>query len=533
MPPLLRKDSIRLFEASVNSLNLALIGLSLPLRTDIREKGSLYASEVGLIGVTAEQSINACMTQIYGIKGLLTQDKKFKSASQIFDEFLGLLKNQSTATTFLFQGVPETSIHLQELMAKTSKFRILAKSRAGGLHAGFGPSRDVVLALAQDVSDFLILLAKSTRIKPYLSFIPRPHDIVKDRTTLVEDIAKKINNSNNVQVKSALISSVFLILPELNEVKPEWLDAFERINVSPNTNDVVFLLNALNMAIPSTLIRVSGKGEALPVKVDQKNEHAIPISPQFIRREFHQINDQWYADVGNANGRIKSNNMLDLPPQDFILDIFGMGLENLNIVMTENGVPAQQSWPFIASSLSVPGTVFPYWFLVRKTQNLKELVAFIDQAEKISKGHLKRNIPEFYEGVRSIIENRPLKSTESSLIEDILYVYSKIDEKRSRIQDFIDLNKSLDGEETLKIIQLLADEKIDFSETINQILALTELKKPRRIYWIRTLAECCYEEEDIPGLLLALKYDGLEQAKTAIRKSLRCIDFMLYGPDFT
>jgi hypothetical protein len=287
------------------------------------------------------------------------------------------------------------------------------------------------------------------------------------------------------------------------------------------------------MAIPSTLIRSSGSGEALPVKVDPKNASAIPISPQFIRREFNQINDQWYAVVGNANGRLKSNNILDLPPQDFILDIFGIGLENLNIIMTETGVPAQQSWPFVASSLSVSGTVYPYWFLVRKTQNLKELMAYIEQVKKISKGHLRRNITEFYEGVRSITENRPLKSAESSLVQDMLFIYSKIDEKRSRIQDFIDSNKSVNSEETLKIIQLLADENIDFSEAINQVLVLTELEKSRRIYWIRTLAECCYEEDDIPGLLLALKSESVDPAKTAIRKSLRCIDFLLYGPDFT
>jgi len=70
MPSLLRKDTIRLLEASVNSLNLALIGLSLPLRNEPREHSSLYSSEIGLIGAAAEQAVNACITQVFGLKGL-------------------------------------------------------------------------------------------------------------------------------------------------------------------------------------------------------------------------------------------------------------------------------------------------------------------------------------------------------------------------------------------------------------------------------------------------------------------------------
>jgi len=532
MPSLLRKDAIRLLEASVNSLNLALIGLSLPLRNEPREHSSLYSSEIGLIGAAAEQAVNACITQVFGLKGLLTADGKFKSASQIFDEFVNMLKSPNPRSSFLFQGIEDPVAHRQQLLSKTTKFRLLAKSRAGGLHAGVGPSREVAIFLAKDVSDFLSELSKSTRIKPYLSFIPKPHDIVKDHTTLIEELAIRVNQSKSVQDKAICLSSAFLILPDISEIKPEWLDAFERVSITPTSNDIVLLLDALNKAVPSTLIRASGNGSAMPVKVEPNNPSAIPISPQFLRREFNQLNEQWHADAAIANGRLKQK-ILDLPPQDFIWDIFGVGIENLNILEKASGLPAQQTWPFIASSLSTSGTVLPYWFIVRKTENLKELNALMKRVEKLAKGYLRRNLPEFFTGLECIIFNQSLNE-DSKLYQDTSSLYSQTDEKRSVLNSIVERRKiySIDEKEIIEIIDLLLNELIDFSEALIKICDLELTDNSQKIYWIRTLAECCYDQEDIPGLLYALRKEELNPAKTAIRKSLRLIDFLTYGPNF-
>lgn len=530
MPIFLCKDSIRLLEASVSSLNLALIGLSLPLRSGLRETNALYASEVGLIGAAAEQAINACMTQNYGFKGLLTADGKFKSASQVFDEFIALLKRDNAKNSFLVKGVPDPEKHLRELIDKTSKFRILAKSRAGGFHAGFGPSREVAVILANDVSEFLFLLSKSSRIKPYLSFIPKPHDITKDRATLIEELANQVNASNVPQEKSVLISSAFLILPELNDVKPEWLDAFERVSVTPTASDIVLLLDALNRAVPTTLIRATGSGDAFPVRIDQQNPAALSVSPQFLRREFNQINDQWFADVGIANGRLKQK-VVDLPHPDFILDIFGVGLDKLNIGENKLGIPAQQTWPFISASLGVQGTSLPYWFLVRKTEDLNELTAYLKRVEKFSNGYFRKKIIEFFEGVVSIKNNEPLLEG-SVLLDDMLALAERIDDRQSRLHEFFEQNKTKDSVETNTIIEQTVNEEIDISTAITAIMNMGEIEPSRKIYWIRTLAECCREIDDIPGLLYALKNEQNSSIKTAVRKGLRLIDFLYHGPDF-
>ncbi|SDJ35435.1 hypothetical protein [Paenibacillus naphthalenovorans] len=532
MPSLLRKDSIRLLEASINSLSLATIGLALPLRHEPRERSSLYAAEIGLIGAAAEQAVNACIVQSLGLKGLLLPDGKFKSATQTFDEFINLLKSASPRISFLFSGIQDQIEHRQKLLSRVSRFRLLAKSRAGGLHAGIGPAREVAISLAIDISEFLNELGRSSRIKPYLGTIPRPHDVVKDKVTLIEELAVKLNRSERIDEKAAYLSSAFLIIPDIDDVQPEWLDAFERINIVPTSNDIVLLLDALNKAVPTSLMRSTGEGVAIPVRVEPNNPSAIPISPQFLRREFNQLNEQWHADAGNANGRLKKG-ILDLPPQDFIWDIFGIGIENLNILEKESGLPAQQTWPFIATSLSSSGTILPYWFIVRRTEILKELDAIMKRVEKYSKSYLKRNLREFYIGLECLIKEKPL-AEDSQLFLDIAYLYSTVDEKRSNLNSVISnkISYSSNDQRFDEIANRVLKEELSLSDALIKISKLTTSDKSLKTYWIRTFAECCYDEEDVPGLLSTIRAEDVQPAaKTAVRKSLRLIDFLCNGPE--
>ena len=51
MPQYLRTSSVRLIEASQEALHLALIGLGLPARQELRVGAAQFAASVGLIGV--------------------------------------------------------------------------------------------------------------------------------------------------------------------------------------------------------------------------------------------------------------------------------------------------------------------------------------------------------------------------------------------------------------------------------------------------------------------------------------------------
>jgi len=161
MPLLLKKESIRLLEASLESLSLAITGLGMPRRIEVRESSSIYATPIGLIGVSAELAMSAVVIQALGPNALLLRNGHFKSGSEILDDFKNILRNPVPRHVFLTKGVVEPLDHLSTLLELISNFKILISSRAGGLHAGKGPSKEVCIVAANDVIKFLNTLALS------------------------------------------------------------------------------------------------------------------------------------------------------------------------------------------------------------------------------------------------------------------------------------------------------------------------------------------------------------------------------------
>jgi len=67
MPLYLRRDSIRMFEASLNVLHLALSNLGTTARYEVRQSNSMHAAEIGLIGSAAELAMSACLVHAHGL----------------------------------------------------------------------------------------------------------------------------------------------------------------------------------------------------------------------------------------------------------------------------------------------------------------------------------------------------------------------------------------------------------------------------------------------------------------------------------
>src|SRR5690606_28063930 len=114
-------------------------------------------------------------------------------------------------------------------------------------------------------------------------------------------------------------------------------------------------------------------GRAVAVAVRPDDPAAIPIAPHFLRRQLNEIAEQWGADVGNANGRLPSG-VLDLPPASAVRDLLVLGADRSGIIEPGELLTPHQSWPGVAASLAVQGTIGPYWFLVRATSDLDQLV---------------------------------------------------------------------------------------------------------------------------------------------------------------
>lgn len=108
-----------------------------------------------------------------------------------------------------------------------SKLKLLTKLRAGGLHAGRGPSMDVSIACVNDVIAFISLLGTSSRIKSYIDTLPKPIIITKSYDLIVDELIQKVAQSNTTLEKVSSLASVYLVIPELPDDEPEWFPAFE------------------------------------------------------------------------------------------------------------------------------------------------------------------------------------------------------------------------------------------------------------------------------------------------------------------
>ncbi|OSR68747.1 hypothetical protein BV326_03741 [Pseudomonas syringae pv. actinidiae] len=383
MPRLLSNNAVRLFEASQESLALALICLGSPSRGDLRVESARYSPAIGLIGAAAEQALAAILVQVRGEQAMMLSPTHFKSARQILGEVRELLRAPVPAASFLTVGVTDAHAHRALVNEATQGFSMLFTQRAAGLHAGSGVSRAVTLMQALKLHSFLGLLATSTRIRPYLDRLPTPLEDVIDQSVLVDDLIQKFQHAQVSSERVTALRSLFLVFPEIPPESPEWLDAFDRSVVTPTPADIALLLGTLQNASPIRFQRLNPSGAGLNVVVRPNDPNALAIAPQHLRRAFADIPDQFAADVGIANGRLNEGR-LDLPPESFLLDLCLLGPEQIPHVLGRHVLTAQEVWPFVAAALSQQGTERPYWFLVSLVDNIGGLIGQLRLAMRAS-----------------------------------------------------------------------------------------------------------------------------------------------------
>lgn len=406
MPKLLKNDTIRLIEASIETLGLAQFGICTFRRDQLKIEQVRYSAEVGLIGCSIELIMSSVIIQAQGKKSIYREfdSGKYKTATEILHNFRGLLRQSSSNILFLTNGVLNPDEHINKLIELTNRFQLIITSRANGLHNGYGLKYELVASLFQSVTEFFQLLSQSNNIKPYLSKVPELIGIRIDRNILIEELYNQFLKSENSQVQKSLISSLFLILPEVPINMPEWIEKFESIKVSPKKNDIVYLIDALEKANPVTLKKVTDSSNFLNVKiVGRDDEGAIPIAGHYLKSEFTQIRDQFYADIATANGRLK-NDQLDLPPKSSIYNAFAFTVEGLKILEVNKKFTAHQTWPFIVAAIDVSknNTPAPYWFLIRLTDDLGQLKSILKKASKFGNSSLKKNITIVLGGIEAI-----------------------------------------------------------------------------------------------------------------------------------
>lgn len=534
MPMYLKRDTIRLLESSVNSISMAVTSLGLPQRYEFREPASENAIAIGLTGVSVELAMSSIIVQAQSEQALCLPSGFYKTGTHIVDDFRTLISSQVPKMIFMTQGIKNPTEHIAKIIGLSSKFKLFTKFRAGGLHAGKGPSRDVCIACVNDVINFIKLLGESSRIKPYTETVPHIIEMPKSYELIIDDLVGKLNKSVSDIDKANALASVYLVIPELPKEEPEWLNAFDRIMITPKSNDISFLINTLKDSKYASLVKVANSSIAIPVTVQKGNPAALPIEPQYLKKSFSDIRDRWYADRGTANGRLDQR-QFDPPPIESVYEIFAFQFHVLQITNSEDELlTAADTWPLVAASLAYPGTLGPYWYFVRKTSDLGQMENYLNKAVKYGGQTLRTGVQEFKPSFDAIRKGKPLSKTEK-YVSILLNEYEQAGNKRESLL-------KLSNKYEKKDKALCPDAKADLKQVIDEekpigkmLIRLAEneyvfLNEGSRVYWARTLCEAASEIEDIQGLLAILKAPELSAAYTAARKAFRIIDFINYGP---
>jgi hypothetical protein len=534
MPRLLKNDTVRLIEASIEALGLAQFGICTFRRDQLKVEQVRYSAEVGLIGSSVELAMSAIIIQALGKKSIYRDfaKGKYKTASEILSDFRSLLRQSSSNILFLINGIGKSEEHITRILELTNRFQLILTSRANGLHNGYGLKYEIVASLFQNVTEFLRLISYSYNFKPYLIKIPELVGIKIDKDILIDDLYNKLKDSNNSQEQKVLLSSLFLILPEIPKELPEWMEKFESLKIAPKKTDVVYLVDALEKANPVSLNKVTDSTSQLNVKIVGRDiEDAIPISAQFLKTEFTQIRDQFYADIATANGRLK-NKQLDLPPKSSIYNAFAFGVEDLHILEKGKNFSAHESWPFIieANNIAKNNTSAPYWFLIRMTNDFGQLKACLKKASKYGNSSLKKNITIVLGGIEAI-ENDVFVESTSVFIQQILNeteVYKGNLEKLENVYKKNGLNGLSENYEN--DLEELFSEDLSLSELLAKILKDDSLEQVCKKHWVFKLASIMPEKDDLPVFATILDNNDFQNSHTNIRKIFRALDFADYGP---
>lgn len=535
MPVYLRHDALRLLESGVEAYLLALCGASLPNLRQRRVPESQFSPVVGLLGTSVELIVKACLVQAFGVDILLREDRSYIGALEALRTFRQQIHTDQDELQFLWRGFPERDTARDRLLTYLRKFDLLMHLRSAGLHGGRGPSRDVVLLQVRDVYEFIHLLSHCRRLRPYLRHVPEPAEPVVSRSALVEDLARRSINPENPEEMATVVTSIFLVLPTVPDEEPEWLAAFQRLTISPQEDDLRYLVTVLEEAHGVHLFRHRGNGEGLPVRVAQGDPQAIPVSLQFFKREFTKIPEQFDADVATANGRLLSG-ILDLPPDDFVLGLFGLGIEN-SPLSQRLPLAAQQVWPFVATALSGPGTPKPFWFLVHVCNEVSALEARLRDIADKGNAYLRNRLPPILDAIRAKASGATLPNSHP-LQNEISALYTKWKNTKADIREALQRCMETPRYPPNHIIQRL-ERIIDGEEGISGLLRdllkadLQDIDIPWWRYWVRLLTEAA-TYDDREALLAVLKERRAETyAWTHARKQLWLWDVFKFGPAIT
>lgn len=538
MPRFIKNDSIRLIESGIDCYVMALFGLGMPSLNKKRVTISENAAEMGMLGASVELLSKACLIQAKGISAMFknndVKESVFKFGSEVIHEFKMGIKNNDPDFNYIISEL--SSVQVADVLSLLSKFNVLQASRANGLHAGIGCSKDVAVITANDVYDYIKLLSICKKLNAYLKNVPKPQSTIKDREAIIEDLSRRIVHSKDDDIKIDGLRSMYLVLPYIPEIEPSWLSVLERGKIAiPQKGDLSYLVRNLSDAHSIYLLKGRGGKEGLPVKIDNSDPNALPISVQNIKRELNTLVDKFNNDVLSANTRLKENR-LDVPHEGFVLDLYLKGLENTDIIKTYK-LTAQQTWCFVASSLMTQGTPRPFWFIVNFCDELQKLKSELLKVKDFSNAYYKKRISLILDFLDSIIEKKIYDIKKNKVMERFLWDIEKYysnslthNTPNNSIFNPTYIRKQELSTKTKELLGNYLEGKIQVGNTIALILGQGNLSENEKSI-VRTLLPMCFKYSDREGLISILRTSHLKGYHSIVRKNMYFTDFIKNGPN--
>mgnify|MGYP000243677917 FL=1 len=91
-----------------------------------------------------------------------------------------------------------------------------------------------------------------------------------------------------------------------------------------------------------------------------------------------------------------------MPIEDFLVDLFIVGLKKAGVLLDNVKLTAQQVWPFVVSAYSTQGTPRPCMEFLRNCDELLKLKSFLVKAKKIGNGYFKRRSDSIIQLIEAI-----------------------------------------------------------------------------------------------------------------------------------
>ena len=328
---------------------------------------------------------------------------------------------------------------------------------------------------------------------------------------------------------------MYLVLPYIPELKPDCIEAFERIAVAPPTEgDLSYLAKTLSDAHSIYLLKNRGGKDGVPVRVDPKDQGSLPIAIQNIKRELSSTPDKFNNDVLTANTRLKEKR-LDLPIDEFLVDLYALGLEEAGVISIDNPfLTAQQAWPFVAAAYSTHGFPRPCWFIIEKCNEIDKLISFLKRAEECGNGYLKRRMPELIEAISAYKENRNTsigvkKGSEFKTLRDFRAQINSLSMEKKKPFSPEFLRKYALSDAMSSIVHEFVTGRQTAGESLSRALEQESLSANDRKAAL-SLLTLCFDEESKHGLVSVLRTQHLKGYTSQARKMMFLVDFTANGP---